>query len=210
MPPAPEGGASYAMRFVAGQSLHEAVLAFHAGLKNRQPERAVHFRETVRDQQAAKAYRLGLRTPPGQFVAGCNAMAFAHSRGRDAPRPEAGERHARQRTARPWSWTGAWPESSAAARIRRTRTIGPEPLTRLGGRLDTRPGRPLGTPAYMSPEQATATSDQLGPASDVYSLGATLYCLLTGRPPLVGGGLDQILARCERGDFPKPRAGQPT
>jgi tetratricopeptide (TPR) repeat protein len=44
-------------------------------------------------------------------------------------------------------------------------------------------GEAMGTPAYMSPEQAAGSWDQVGPASDIYSLGATLYMLLTGEPP---------------------------
>ncbi|MCA9519037.1 MAG: protein kinase, partial [Myxococcales bacterium] len=57
----------------------------------------------------------------------------------------------------------------------------------------TKSGALLGTPAYMAPEQANPTKDKIGPLTDVYSLGATLYHLLTGRPPYKGESPLEIL-----------------
>ena len=60
----------------------------------------------------------------------------------------------------------------------------------------------------MSPEQAGGDLDRLGPRSDVYSLGATLYCLLTGKPPFEGDDIGEILRKVQAGDFPRAAAGR--
>ncbi len=73
----------------------------------------------------------------------------------------------------------------------------------------TRSGAILGTPSYMAPEQAAGNRGQLGPASDVYSLGAILYHMLTGRPPFqAASAVDTVLLVLEQDPLP-PRLVNP-
>jgi tetratricopeptide (TPR) repeat protein len=72
--------------------------------------------------------------------------------------------------------------------------------------MPTVAGETLGSPPYMSPEQARGRLDEVGPAGDVYSLGATLYCVLTGRPPFRGASPREVLARVVKGEFEPPTA----
>ncbi len=82
----------------------------------------------------------------------------------------------------------------------------------LAKRLDedglTGTGEILGTAAYMPPEQARGEST-VGPRSDVYSLGATLYCMLTGRPPFVGASQVEIIRQVLASDPVPPSRLQP-
>jgi tetratricopeptide (TPR) repeat protein len=67
----------------------------------------------------------------------------------------------------------------------------------------------IGTPSYMSPEQAQGRSEQIGPATDIFSLGALLYRLLTGRPPFLAASSHETLHQVIHSDPLPPRALQP-
>jgi tRNA A-37 threonylcarbamoyl transferase component Bud32 len=77
---------------------------------------------------------------------------------------------------------------------------------RLQGDLElTRTGQVLGTPNFIPPEQAAGNHAKVGPRSDVYSLGAILYFLLTSKPPFQGRNLEETLARVLATDASSPR-----
>jgi serine/threonine protein kinase len=80
-------------------------------------------------------------------------------------------------------------------------------LARAFGRGSAEAGegddRVRGTPSYMAPEQLSGRGDRIGPWTDVYALGATLYELLAGRPPFTGEPLD-VLVRALREDPDRP------
>jgi serine/threonine-protein kinase len=112
-------------------------------------------------------------------------MAFAHERGivhRDLKPANillAGVRkdgEAPSLTPDPWPLTPKISDFGLAKRLDAER-----PTATAAGR--TRAGELLGTPSYMAPEQTTGRSAEVGPAADVYALGAILYECLTGRPP---------------------------
>src|SRR5262249_25940246 len=88
-------------------------------------------------------------------------------------------------------------------------TVAPAPVPGLVDGIATQAGAALGTPAFMSPERATGGLELLGPASDIYSLGATLYALLIGRPPMEGKDAAEVLGKAQRGEWRPPRRVQP-
>ncbi len=110
-------------------------------------------------------------------------------------------------TARRWSSIGAWPRSSAATRPPAGRR-GAAAATRLGQRFSADDAAGSGRsarPQYMSPEQAAGRLDKLGPASDVYSLGATLYYAADRQGAVRSGGTrERCCRRVAQGDFRRP------
>ncbi|QDV39521.1 serine/threonine-protein kinase [Tautonia plasticadhaerens] len=187
-----DGRPYYAMRLIRGDSLKDAIERFYSD---------------GRAEADAGVRSLALRKLLRRFLDVCNAIGYAHSRGvlhRDIkPGNVVVGKHGETLVvdwglAKP---TGRSDPSSCE------RTLMPFSAS---GSAETLPGSALGTPAYMSPEQAAGDLDQFGPAIDVYSLGATLYCLLTGKAPFEGDDPGAVLRRVQQGDFPPPRQLDPS
>jgi serine/threonine-protein kinase len=189
-----DGRPFYAMRFIEGDSLKEAIGHFHAdeALGKDPGRRSLELRQLLR-----------------RFLDVCNAIGYAHSRGvlhRDLkPGNIIVGKHGETLVvdwglAKPLGRVEPGSESGE-------RTFAPSSAS---GSAETLPGSALGTPAYMSPEQARGELERLGPRSDVYSLGATLYCLLTGKPPFEDDDVGAILRGVQEGRFPRPRQLDPS
>jgi serine/threonine protein kinase len=158
-----DGRPYYAMRFIQGDSLKDAIERFHAAdTTNRDPgERALELRKLL-----------------GRFIDVCEAIQYAHDRG------------ILHRDLKPGNiMLGKYGETlvvdwGLAKPMGQLEHPSTEPMLKpasASGSSETLPGKALGTPQYMSPEQAAGRLEEVTTASDVYSLGATLYALLTGR-----------------------------
>ncbi len=182
----PDGRPFYAMRFVEGDSLREAIVQFHAaGLQHD----SLEFRQLL-----------------GRFVDVCEAIAYAHSRGvlhRDLKPDNVMLGKYGETLVVDWGLAKATGRRDADPEDFSEATL----LPQSGESHDpTLAGRALGTPAFMSPEQAEGRLADLGPATDIYALGATLYQILVGKPPLESNDLGELLRRVIRGEILAPRS----
>jgi WD40 repeat protein/tetratricopeptide (TPR) repeat protein/tRNA A-37 threonylcarbamoyl transferase component Bud32 len=184
-----EGRPCYAMRFIQGESLKDAIVRFHAQEK---PGRDPGER------------RLALRQLLTSFVAVCKTMAYAHSRGvlhRDLKPANIMLGKYGETLVVDWGLARTF-ERDEVARSHGEASLQPG---LDGGGGETQVGSMLGTPAFASPEQAAGHWDLVGPASDIFSLGATLYNLLTNASPYQGEAVQEIIAQASMGEVVPPR-----
>ena len=184
-----DGRLFYAMRLVRGETLKERIRKFHgAGSIARQP---VAFRQLL-----------------NHFVRICDIVAYAHSRGvlhRDLKPSNVMLGKFGETLVVDWGLAKPIePAAEGRPSVRDEPTLRPISGSSVQATLH---GATLGTPQYMSPEQALGQLDRVGRVSDVYGLGATLYCILTGSPPLHDiNDVGEVLGRVAHGDIALPRS----
>jgi serine/threonine protein kinase len=205
----PDGRPFYAMRFIRGDSLDKAIRRYHEALSN--PE--INLTASERN--------LRLRRLLQRFIDVCEAIDYAHSRGvlhRDLKPGNIMLGRYGETLVVDWGLAkllGDKPELISPAATGEglefsiMDSLGPlAPSDEARSSDLTQDGTAVGTLPYMSPEQAAGRLDLLGPASDIFSLGATLYELLTNRPPYQGKRRD-VLEAAKQAAIASPRALNP-
>lgn len=176
-----DGRPCYAMRYVEGETLADAIQRYHRDPADTSSERTVAFRTLLT-----------------RLVAVCNTVAYAHSQG------------VLHRDIKPQNvMIGAFGETIVLdwglARLTNDTNQLRESHSTKSDVMATQAGDVIGTPAYMSPEQASGNIRELCTGTDVFGLGATLYAILTSEPPYCEITMAETLAHAAAADFVSPR-----
>ncbi len=199
-----QGQPYYAMRFIQGRTLGDAIREFHGANGRRQPAGTGTARDGEHQPADAGRSPLAFRELLQRFVSVCQTVAYAHSKGvihRDLKPANIMLGDYGETLVLDWGLAKRIDtplDITAASECRG----GVTPALQTPDHL-TEAGQVLGTAAYMSPEQAEGGN--VGPAADIYSLGATLYELLTGRLPIRAENWPALQQKIQRGEFPRPR-----
>ena len=184
----------YVMRFIKGDSFKDAVQQFHKG-------------GGVRGLGSGQS-SLGLQQLLRRFVDVCYTIDYAHSRGvihRDLKPSNVIVGKYGETLVVDWGLAKCVGKNENRV-LEDEATIRPSSHS---GSTDTVAGFAVGTPAFMSPEQAEGDAWHVGFASDVYGLGGTLYYLLTGQNPITEKEVTTALRQARRGEFRRPREVKP-
>jgi serine/threonine protein kinase/tetratricopeptide (TPR) repeat protein len=192
-----DGRPFYIMRFIRGETLKVAISRLH------KPQGLV--------EEPGAGDRSDLHSLVGRFIDACHAVAYAHHRKilhRDIKPINIMLGPFGETLVVDWGLAKTFdgPRSDEYPSPIEEGTLKPESGS---GMTPTRYGSEIGTIGYMSPEQAAGRLIELGPPSDLYSLGVTLHYLATGHPPFEGATKEEFLRRVREGDFPRPRAVNP-
>lgn len=181
-----DGRAFLAMRFIDGKTFRTVIDDYHAGRSTNPGERRRELNRLLH-----------------HLVAACNVVAYAHSRGilhRDI-KPD-NIMIGRFNETLVVDWGLAVP----VERDERAKASGEQTIHVSSGSGDSRSQPASGTIGYFSPEALDGHRVSCNGRSDVYSLGGTLYYLLTGRRSVSGGVTPETLSMIRTGSFPSPRS----
>jgi len=188
---ASDGRPFYAMRFIEGMTLRQAIDNYHrADWKAR----------------GATAQHLELHRLLSHLVAACNTIAYSHNRGvvhRDIKPDNIMIGRYNETLVLDWGL------ALSVERDERARASGEATLMPGLASSDSSSVSGAGTIGYMSPEQLPDSLLPAGPASDIYSLGATLYRILVGAAPIQGPANGETWRRIREGDYRHVRDANP-
>lgn len=180
----------YVMRFIRGESLAEAI----RHVRGEADFTSLPFRELLQ-----------------RFVSICQTLAYAHSQGvihRDLKPANVMLGDYGETLVVDWGLAKEVDRHSdgiGSATEVPAEAPSESALTRPAAQAQTQVGEAVGTPAYMAPEQARGEHDLVGPAADIFALGAILYEMLTGQPPFQGKDVTEVLIKAQVADYPPPR-----